>query len=190
MSQLMKGRFIELQRQARNNAICNAHIVLKLEGGQGKYLLALSIEYCDLLKAPVMKIPVKNTAENLQGPVIGAISVLVFLTMASALSAQPQENWNCEETAYYNVYEDTSRTESKERSDTKTLKWIDANTIGFNSVSLERISPNSETYFDQNSASSLHINQDERPYLVVLTQPQVWMNKFGNLRVRFYRCTP
>jgi len=137
-----------------------------------------------------MMIHVKISAEKFTGLVTGTISVFLLLVMTSALPAQTQENWSCEETAFYSVYEDPSLTESKKSSNTKTLKWVDANTIGFESLSLERISPNSATFFNQNSGSSLQINQTERPYLVVLTQPQVWMNKYGNLRVRFYRCTP
>jgi len=129
----------------------------------------------------------KTAAEKFQGLVTGTISVFVFLTLA--LSAQAQENWTCEETAFYSVYEDISLTEGKQTSNTKTLKWVDANTIGFESLSLERIDPKSDTFFNQNSGSSLHIIQTEDPYLLVFTQPQVWMNKFGNLRVRFYRCT-
>lgn len=118
------------------------------------------------------------------------MSVALFLTMTSALAAQAQEMWSCEETAFYSVYEDMSRTEGREVSNIKTLKWIDANTIGLESISLVRTGPNSETFVSQSSGSSLHISQTETPYIVVLTQPQVWMNKFGNLRVRFYRCTP
>lgn len=137
-----------------------------------------------------MNIYLKNVAEKVRGMVVGAISVFLFLSMTSVLPAKSQETWNCEETAFYSIYEDISRTESKGTSNIKTLKWIDANTIGFESISLKRINPNSETFFSQSSGSSLQINQTERPYLVVLTQPQVWMNKFGNLRVRFYRCTP
>lgn len=137
-----------------------------------------------------MKFHTKNAAEKFKGTFVGTISVLLYFAMTSALPAESKETWNCEETAYYSVYEDISRTESKGTSNTKTLKWIDANTIGFESISLKRINPNSETFFNQSSGSSLKISQTERPYLLVLTQPQVWMNKFGNLRVRFYRCTP
>ena len=121
---------------------------------------------------------------------MGAISVYLFFIMTSALSAESQETWNCEETAYYSVYEDISRTESKATPNTKTLKWNDTNTIGFEAISFMRINPSSETFFNLSSGSVLQINQTERPYFLVLTQPQVWMNKFGNLRVRFYRCTP
>ena len=130
-----------------------------------------------------------DEAQRSNGTVIGTISV-VFFTVITALPAMALETWSCEETAFYSVYEDTSLTEGKEPSNNKTLKWIDANTIGFESLSLKRISPSSETFFSQSSGSSLQINRTESPYLAVLTQPQVWMNKFGNMRVRFYRCTP
>ncbi len=122
--------------------------------------------------------------------VTAAISAFLFLAIISALPAKSQENWTCEETAYYSVYEDVSLTEGKNQSNKKTMKWIDANTIGIESLSLSRIDPNSDTFFNQSSGSSLYINKTESPYIAVLTQPQVWMNKFGNLRVRFYRCTP
>lgn len=129
-------------------------------------------------------------AANRHVRVTGTIFAFMFLATSSALLAEPQEIWTCEETAYCSVYENTSRTEGKNHSIPQTLKWIDANTLAIESLSLSRIDPNSETFFNQSSGSSLQINQTERPYLVVLTQPQVWMNKFGNLRVRFYRCTP
>lgn len=152
-------------------------------------MLALSNE--DLICQNVMmKLHTRNTAEKLLGWALGAVSVFLFFTMASVLPAEPQDLWNCEETAYYSVYEDISRTEGKGRSNTKSLKWIDADTIGFESITLKRIDLNSETFFSQSSGSSLQIIQTEKPHLVVLAQPQVWMNKFGNLRVRFYRCTP
>jgi hypothetical protein len=137
-----------------------------------------------------VKLHTKNATEKSQGMVMGAISVYLFFIMTSALSAESQETWNCEETAYYSVYEDISRTESKATPNTKTLKWNDTNTIGFEAISFMRINPSSETFFNLSSGSVLQINQTERPYFLVLTQPQVWMNKFGNLRVRFYRCTP
>lgn len=129
-------------------------------------------------------------AENEKGMFASSLPVSLFLILTSALPAACQETWNCEETAFFGVYEDPSLTKGKATSSTKPLKWINANTIGFESIALERINPDSETFFNQASESSLHVYQTERPYLVVLTQPQVWMNKFGNLRVRFYRCTP
>ena len=136
-----------------------------------------------------MSIYQRKIAEKLRGAVTGTAYIALFLIIISALPAQSEEIWNCEETALYSIYEDISRTESKATSNPKTLKWIDADTIGFESLSLKRIDPNSDTYFNESSGSSLIINQAERPHLVVLTQPQVWMNMFGNLRVRFYRCT-
>lgn len=137
-----------------------------------------------------MNAHLRKITEKLQGTVVVTVSFFLFLTVTSALPAKSQGNWICEETAYHSVYEDVSLTEGKKTSNTKTLKWIDENTIGLESMSLSRIGPNSETFFNHSSGSSLYINQAERPHIVVLTQPQVWMNKFGNLRVRFYRCTP
>lgn len=131
-----------------------------------------------------------RVAEKIQGMAAGVLPVSLFLILTSALPAETQETWNCEETAFYGVYEDPSLTKGKGRSSAITLKWIDANTIGFESISLERMKSGSETFFNQASESSLRVYQTERPYLVVLTQPQVWMNKFGNLRVRFFRCRP
>lgn len=137
-----------------------------------------------------MNIHLRNPPDKINNMVaMTTFALFLFSTRAMAF-ANPQDTWNCEETAFYSIYEDISRTESRETSNAKTLKWIDADTIGFEAISLERAKPDSETYFNQNSGSSLQIIQTERPYLVVLTQPQVWMNKFGNLRVRFYRCTP
>ena len=139
---------------------------------------------------PAMKSYPKNVSEKVRGMVVAAIAILLIFSIAPALPAQTQEIWNCEETAFYSIYEDISRTESRGTSNSATLKWIDANTIGFGSSSFKRTDLKSGTYFSQSSESSLQIHDTERPYLVVLTQPQVWMNKFGNLRVRFYRCTP
>jgi hypothetical protein len=51
-------------------------------------------------------------------------------------------------------------------STSRILKWIDTNTIGLESILLERVSPNSETFFNQNSASYLYINRDEEPFVV------------------------
>lgn len=129
-------------------------------------------------------------ARKLQGIGVKTTFVSLFMMAALSLPAQSKGNWICEETTYYSIYEDISLTESKRTSNTKTLKWIDANTIGIESILLNRIDPNSETFFNQRSGSSVFINSAERPHIVVFTQPQVWMNKFGNLRVRFYRCKP
>jgi hypothetical protein len=131
-----------------------------------------------------------RVAEKVKGMFAVSLPVSLFLILTSALPAASQETWNCEETAFYGVHEDPSLTKGKATSSAKLLNWINTNTIGFESIALERINPDSETFFNQASESSLHVYQTERPYLVVLTQPQVWMNKFGNLRVRFYRCTP
>ena len=131
-----------------------------------------------------------RVAERIQGMAAGVLPVFLFLILMSALPAVSQETWNCEETVFYGVYEDPSLTKGKGKASAITLKWIDANTIGFESIALERMNPGSEIFFNQASESSLRVYQTERPYLVVLTQPQVWMDKFGNLRVRFFRCGP
>ena len=137
-----------------------------------------------------MNIHQRNVAQRMRGMAAGVISISFLFSVTSALPVESQEAWNCEETAFYSIYEDISRTKGKESSKPKALNWIDADTIGFESTSLKRVDPKSDTYFSQSSGAYLQINQTERPYLVVLTQPQIWMNKFGNLRVRFYRCTP
>ena len=129
-------------------------------------------------------------AEKAKGMFAISLHFSFFLVLTSAIAAATEEAWTCEETAFYGVYEDTSRTNGEVTLRPKTLKWINENTIGFDSITLDRINPSSEIYFNQASESTLHVYQTERPYLVVLAQPQVWMNKFGNLRVRFYRCTP
>lgn len=130
-----------------------------------------------------------KTTEKVKGTIARSLPVFFFLILTPALPAASQDAWSCEESAFYSVYEDPSLTEGKVTLSPKPLKWINANTIGFESIALERINPGSETYFNQASEASLHVYKTERPYLVVFTQPQVWMNKFGNLRVRFYRCT-
>lgn len=132
----------------------------------------------------------EHAATKLLEILTGAMPTVLCLAMTSAFPAKAQESWICEETAFYSVYEDISRTESRNTSTSKTLKWIDTNTIGLESISLKRVSPKSETFFNKNSGSYVYINRNEEPHLVVLTQPQIWMNKFGNLRVRFYKCTP
>lgn len=131
-----------------------------------------------------------RVVEKTQGMATEVLSVSLFLMLPSTLAAETPETWNCEETAFNSVYEDPSLTMGKGTSRAQPLKWIGENTIGFESIALERVNPESETFFNQASGSSLRVYQAERPFLVVLTQPQVWMNKFGNLRVRFYRCTP
>lgn len=119
-----------------------------------------------------------------------ATVTLSLVTMTSETSANPKETWTCEETAYYSIYEDTSLTEGKKASRTKTLTWLNDNAVALESISLSRTDSDATTFVSKSSGSSLFINQTEKPHMVVLMQPQVWMNKFGNMRVRFYRCQP
>ena len=60
------------------------------------------------------------------------------------------------------------------------LEWIDKDTIGFESFTHKRTSATSNTFVFDNTGSSVFINDKETPHVVVLSQPQTWMNKFGN----------
>jgi hypothetical protein len=114
----------------------------------------------------VINTQLEYAAAKLLEMVKRTMSAILILAMTSALPAEAQENWICEETAFYSIYEDISRTESRKMSTSRILKWIDTNTIGLESILLERVSPNSETFFNQNSASYLYINRDEEPHIV------------------------
>lgn len=115
---------------------------------------------------------------------------LAFFLIMVPMLVKASEVWLCTETAYFSIYEDVKRTEMRERKAIKHLRWIDMNTIGFDAITHRRNGPKSDTFTDQNTESAIYINDKEMPYMVVLTQPQVWMNKFGNLRLRFFRCSP
>jgi hypothetical protein len=124
-----------------------------------------------------------NPASKL-GLVMMILCVLIFTPVAGA-SGQ----WSCVEMVRYSVYEDLDRLEGQAKEATKILDWIDPNTIGFDSLTHKRSGSKSNTFIYDATGSSVYINDKETPYLLVLTQPQTWMNKFGNLRVRFYRCS-
>ena len=118
------------------------------------------------------------------GLVMMILCMLIFTPVAGA-SGQ----WSCVETVRYSVYEDLDRLEGRAKEAAKMLEWIDPNTIGFDSLTHKRSGSKSNTFIYDATGSSVYINDKETPYLLVLTQPQTWMNKFGNLRVRFYRCS-
>lgn len=122
-------------------------------------------------------------------PLCAGLILTWFLTIIPSLT-KASENWLCEETAYVNIFEDVERIELRERKATESLRWIDTNNIGFDAIIHRRNDPKSETFTNQNTGSVIYINDKEMPHMVVLAQPQVWMNKFGNLRVRFFRCSP
>jgi hypothetical protein len=113
--------------------------------------------------------------------------ILCMLILPPVAGASGQ--WSCVEMVRYSVYEDLDRLEGQIKETTKTLEWIDSNTIGFDSLTHKRSGSKSNTFIYDATGSSMYINDKETPYLLVLTQPQTWMNKFGNLRVRFYRCS-
>ena len=117
----------------------------------------------------------------------GLVMILCMLIFTPVAGASGQ--WSCVEMVRYSVYEDLDRLEGQAKETTKTLEWIDPNTIGFDSLTHKRSGTKSNTFIHDATGSSVYINDKETPYLLVLTQPQTWMNKFGNLRVRFYRCS-
>lgn len=186
MSLLTKVKFIRLRQKVFSNSVHEAERAVA--EGRARKLARPFRSRLGLSKAWVINTQFEYAAAKLLEMVKRTMSAILILAMTSALPAEAQENWICEETAFYSISEDISRTESRKTSTSTILKWIDTNTIGLESISLERVSPNSETFFNQNSGSYLYINRDEEPHVVVLTQPQIWMNKFGNLRVRFYKC--
>ena len=117
-------------------------------------------------------------------------SLLILTTVFSPAYVGASESWSCIQTAHYSIYEDIERSESKiDRKATK-LEWVDKDTIGFESFTHKRTSATSNTFVFDNTGSSVFINDKETPHVVVLSQPQTWMNKFGNFRVRFYSCSP
>ena len=117
----------------------------------------------------------------------GLMMILCMLIFTSVAGASGQ--WSCVETVRYSVDEELDQLEGYAKETTKTLEWIDSNTIGFDSLTHKRSGSKSKTFIYGATGSSVYINDQETPYLLVLTQPQTWMNKFGNLRVRFYRCS-
>ena len=119
-----------------------------------------------------------------------SIVVLIIHIASAPLAAQSAEEWECFETVMYSVYEDSALTESKSKNHVKYLHWIDQDTVVLEALAHHRLGANSRVFQDLKTASTIYMSEKEIPPLVVLMQPQTWMNKFGNLRVRFYRCTP
>ena len=116
---------------------------------------------------------------------------VVLLAFFSPFVNAGEAHWSCLESAYHSIYESVELSESRVARNPQTLKWVDKDTIGFDSVTLRRSSVRSNTFIqDERDFKVVHVNDKETPHLVVFIEPQTWMNKFGNLRVRFYRCTP
>lgn len=136
-----------------------------------------------------MKLPIKVFGCQAIRTVCAIVVPIIYIWNAP-LAAQSPEEWECLETVMYSVYEDTSLTESKSKKHIKYLHWIDQDTVVLEALAHHRLSANSQVFQDLKTASTIYMSEKEIPPLVVLMQPQTWMNKFGNLRVRFYRCTP
>ena len=117
-------------------------------------------------------------------------TLLILTTVFSSAYVGASDSWSCIQTTYYSIYEDIERAESQMTERATKLEWIDKDTIGFESFTHKRTSPTSNTFVFDNTGSSVFINDKETPHVVVVSQPQTWMNKFGNLRVRFYSCSP
>ncbi len=134
------------------------------------------IEFSEGLEIDLLKSALKNG--------------LLILTMVFASAhVSASEVWFCIKTAHYSIYEDIERSESQMTEKAMKLEWIDKDTIGFESFTHSRTSPTSNTFVFDNSGSSVFINDRETPQVVVISQPQIWMNKFGNLCVQFYSCS-
>lgn len=136
-----------------------------------------------------MKLPIKIFGCHVIRNVCSIVVPIIHIGSAP-LAAQAAEEWECLETVIYSVYEDSALTESKSKNHVKYLHWIDQDTVALEALTHHRVGVNSQVFQDLNTGSTIFLSEKEIPPLVVLTQPQMWMNKFGNLRVRFYRCTP
>ena len=114
----------------------------------------------------------------------------LLLTLAINIGeAKADTQWSCLLTMSFVLDEEGQRLGEEVAKTTKALKWIDEDSVGFNSLKLERSGSRSNTFVHDSSGSSVYLNDKERPYLLVFTQPQTWMNKFGYLRVSFFRCS-
>jgi len=112
-----------------------------------------------------------------------------LILATNSYGASAGSTWSCLQTMSYAIDEEGQRLGEKVAKTTLALKWIDEDSIGFNALKLERGENRSNTFVNNSSGSSVYLNDRERPYLLVLTQPQTWMNKFGYLRVSFFRCS-
>ena len=114
----------------------------------------------------------------------------LFLTLVINIGeAKADTQWSCLLTMSFVLDEEGQRLGEEVAETTQALEWIDRDSVGFYSLKLERSGSRSNTFVHDSSGSSVYLNDKERPYLLVFTQPQTWMNKFGYLRVSFFRCS-
>ena len=114
---------------------------------------------------------------------------LVLILAANSNIANAGTTWSCRQTMSFAIDEEGQRLGEEVAETTQALEWIDQDSVGFYSLKLERSGSRSNTFVHDISGSSVYLNDKERPYLLVFTQPQTWMNKFGYLRVSFFRCS-
>ena len=112
-----------------------------------------------------------------------------LILATNSYGASAGSTWSCLQTMSYAIDEGSQRLVEEVAKTTQALEWIDQDSIGFNAFKMERGGNRSNTFVHNGSGSSVYLNDKERPYLLVLTQPQTWMNKFGYLRVSFFRCS-
>ena len=126
-----------------------------------------------------------------KGAYITPCIIILFLCCWPQFASAAETAWSCKETIYHNIHESTELTESRVQKNVQKLDWIDKNTIGFQSLTLRRSNQQADAFIrNDGDFKALYINDREVPHLVILIEPQTWMNTFGNLRVRFYRCQP
>ena len=112
-----------------------------------------------------------------------------LILATNSYGASAGSTWSCLQTMSYAIDEGGQRLGAEVAKTTQVLEWIDQDSISFNAFKMERGGNPSNTFVHNSSGSSVYLNDKERPYLLVLTQPQTWMNKFGYLRVSFFRCS-
>lgn len=135
--------------------------------------------------------PLECLKPMIRGAYITPSIIILFLYCWPQFASAAETAWSCKETIYYNIYESAELTESRVEQNLQRLEWINQDTIGFQSFTLRRSSKKSDVFVkDDGDFKAVFMNDRELPHLVVLMESQTWMNKFGHLRVRFYRCLP
>ena len=137
------------------------------------------------------QLPLECLERMTKGAYITPRLLILFLCCWPQFASAAETAWSCKETIYHNIHESTELTDSRVEQNLQSLKWINQDTITFQSFTLRRSSEKSAAFIkDDGDFKTVFINNKETPYLVLLIEPQTWMNKFGQLRVRFYRCSP
>lgn len=137
------------------------------------------------------QLPLECLERMTKGAYITPCIIILFLCCWPQFASAAETAWSCKETIHHNIYESAEFTDSQVEQNTQRLEWINQDTIGFKSFNLRRSSEKSDAFvIDDGDFKAVFMNDKEVPHLVVLMESQTWMNKFGYLRVRFYRCLP